>query len=141
MNLFDNFEENSFRVIILLADKNISNSLCNKLKRLAVIFVLIKFRSVVFKVYLWFACLFLNFLEEEIYIFVCSFFDVSSDIDIGDKRPGYKKVTQEFLEYLHCNDRLVGRYNHFEGYFCFQAVVFPFENIHILQEISKIDLN
>ena len=87
MDLFDDFEENSFRVIILLADKNISNSLCNKLKRLAVIFVLIKFRSVVFKVYLWFACLFLNFLEEEIYILVCSFFDVSSDINVGDKRP------------------------------------------------------
>ena len=48
MNLLDNLVENSFWIVIFLADEDVCNPLSDKLEWLAVILVFIELSSIVF---------------------------------------------------------------------------------------------
>ena len=61
--LLDYFVKDSLGVVVLLANEDISNSLSDKLKRLAVVFILIQLRGIVFKVYFRFSCFLFDFFE------------------------------------------------------------------------------
>jgi hypothetical protein len=87
MNLFDDFIENGLRIIIFLANEDISNTLSDKLKRFAIIFVFVESSCVIFEIELRLSCLFLYLFEQKINISVGSLLDLSGDIDVGDKRP------------------------------------------------------
>lgn len=140
VELFDDFEEDCFRVVVFVSDEDICHAMSDELEGLHVVFVFIERRNIVFKVDFWPASLLLHLLKEEIDVPVGPLFDFVGNVDIRDEGPGDEEVREEFFEDLLGDEALFGRHYHFEGYFGLVGVVVPPQDVHILQEILEADL-
>ena len=118
MYLFDDFVENSMRVIFPLTDEDVSHTLSNEIKWFTVVFVFIEIVGVVFEIDLWFSCLFLYFLKEKLSVLVSPLSDLVCDIDVGDERPRKEEITEELFEYVLGDDWGLRRDYHFEWNLC-----------------------
>lgn len=87
MYLFDDLIEHGFRVVPFLTDEDVSHSLGNEVKRLAVVFIPVQMIRVVFEIDFWFSRLLLNFFEKKFGVLACPFPDLAGDIDVCDEGP------------------------------------------------------